>query len=668
MTYSTELNKISRRKIDLLILKMDYCTLTFGVLPCTASGTPCYNTYPTCTDGYVKGSKDYKFINEGLPLSVVDDYYGAKPYIKDFNDLPTEIKEMDTVVKRLKINLYDEEDNDVGIDPYRDQRTNITGTFWKKFLTRNRNYKGRILELYEGFEGMLEADFQLKFAGSIDNIELGKGTVTIEAVDLLKKLSEVEYPLNQGISLNGAIGNYYEAFNSSQMTAIADAEVNDICRRKDFKSFTVTATPATGGSLALDTYYYKVIAYDTDDKPFAAGEVSITLAGLEDEVDLSWSALTGASYYRAWGRTSSYEQYWQVTTPFTTDDGTAGITATIPAEAYWFRKLTIADPTTDANWAEIHNLTTVVDDASELDASGYIKIGKEIIYYASITTNTLNNIGRAQLETEADRYSDGTIVYSLIYKSPDNPFTHLKSLLSMGGIDAAYIDAKFTTYETAWSGINFSTRVITKETKLSKIYFQLVNAVDCMSWVGEDGKIKILKHTENPATYATLTDDANIIYNSAKVDLNEKSRYTRWLLYWNHFDLEKSIEDNEAFNRGNLTVDATAESADEYNDKIEHKQYCTFLNDDSDVVADINTWIDSTLLANRLTRMRDAQEIITCDVELKDNDIVTGEVIKLSTSQLQDKDGVNYNTVQFRLIKKEPKGNKISFKLIRRFT
>ena len=189
-----------------------------------------------------------------------------------------------------------------------------------------------------------------------------------------------------------------------------------------------------------------------------------------------------------------------------------------------------------------------------------------------------------------------------------------------------------------------------------------------MSWNGEDGKIKILKHTEDPATYATITDEENIILNSAKVDLNEESRRTRWLFYWNRYDLEKGIEDEEAFNRANITVDATAESADEYNDEVEDLQFCTFLNDDSDVVADINTYIDSTLLINRQTRTRNAQPLFFCDVELKDNDIKTGDVLKLSTNKLQDKDGVDFSNVPFRLIKKEPKGNRISLKLKRRFT
>lgn len=679
MTYSTELNKISRRKIDLLILKMDYCNLTFGIAPCTATGVECYNTFPTTKDApnYDKGEKEYKYVNEGLPPDTINDYYPAKPYIKSFNDLPTEIKEKDTVVKRLKIQLYDEDDNDVGTDPYRSSRTTITGTYWKKWLARNSNYKGRIVELHEGFEGMEEADFEMKFAGTIDNIAINKGTVTIEAVDLMKKLSETEYPFDRGISLYAVLPDVHSAVDETAMLALPAVE-DDYCRRTDFIEITGVSTAVITGILAIDTYYYTIVGYDEQGRVFGKSvqvsqEIFSTLKGIR----VSWSSLANVVTYRIYGGTTSYpaSEYYAETAG-TSYDHTAiiGITlADIPTKSNLLMQLTAGDPTVIGNWTDIHTaLSCDIDAQTDLDAAGYVVINKEVISYTSITDNTtyytLEGIVRNLFNTKPDRYDIYTSVKGLLKLNAGNPFTHLKTLLDRAGISASYIDTKFTTYESAWSGINFSTRVIVKKTKLNKIYFQLVNAVNCMSWVGEDGKIKILKHTENPGSYATITDEANIIHNSAKVDLNEESRRTRWLFYWNRYDLEKGIEDEESYNRANVTVDATAESPDEYNDEQEDLQFCTFLNDDSDVVADINTWIDSTLLDDRQTRTRDAQTLFFCDVELKDNDIKTGDVIKLSTDQLQDKDGVDFSEVQFRVIKKEPEGNKISLKLKRRFT
>ena len=681
MSYETELAKITRRKVDLLILKMDYCNNTFGSAPCTATGIKCYNTFPTTKDAanYDKGEKEYKYINEGLPPSVINDYYPAKPHIKSFNDLPTEIKEKDTVVKRLKIQLYDEEDNDVGVDPYRSDRTTITGTYWKKWLARNANYKGRIAERWEGFEGMDEADFELKFAGRLDNISINKGVVTIEAVDLMKKLSEMEYPFDRGILLYADLPNTHIVDSQAEMLA-SGAQYLDYAQRQDFESIsgfsTLSVDHASGTLTPGDTYVYTLIAYDAQDRPFARHIGSGTVNGGDNAIFVSWTSLTDATYYRLYPRlsTSSSYVYYTITEPAVVymHLGGGGTAEGPPQDAVLFYRLDDDDSTVIGNWTKIHTaISADIDANTDLDAAGYVIINKEIISYTSITDNstyyTLEGIARGLFDTTPERYGVYTSVRGLLKLDADNPFTHLKTLLDKAGIASAYIDTKFTTYESAWGGIDFSTRVIIKKTKLNKIYFQLVNAVDCMSWVGEDGKIKILSHTENPATYATITDDENIIHNSAKVDLNEDSRRTRWLLYWNRYDLEKGIEDEESYNRANVVVDATAESPDEYNDEIEDLQFCTFLNDDSDVVAEINTWISDTLLDNRKLRTRDAQILFFCDVELKDNDIKTGDAIKLSTGELQDKDGVDYSEVEFRVIKKEPKGNKISLKLIRRF-
>lgn len=237
MSYTTEQKKLVRRKIDLVYLKMDFCAETYGVAPCTASDSvKCFNTFQTCKDkqNYNKTTKTYKFITNELPISVAADYYPARPYIKSMSSLSTEIKEDDTVVKRLKIDFYDEPDNDVGVDPYRSSRAKIRGTFWKKFIARNKNYKGRIIELYEGFEGLTEGNFQMTFAGRIENISINNGVATIEAVDLMKKLSEIEYPLKTDIYLAEDMPMQFEAFADSEMTQL-NAFKNDICLRKDFE-------------------------------------------------------------------------------------------------------------------------------------------------------------------------------------------------------------------------------------------------------------------------------------------------------------------------------------------------------------------------------------------------------------------------------------------------
>ena len=641
--------------------------------PCDATGTKCFNTFYTCAqqNSFDITTKTYQFINANLPLNIITDFYGYKPYIKQVDSLASEIKDGETIVKRLKVQFYDEEGDDFGVDPYLTDRASVQGSFWKKFIARNKNYKGRLIKLYEGFDDVLFANFELKFVGKIDNIEINKGVVTVEAVDLLRSLKDIKYPVLTGAYLSEVLGNVFPCASSAEMLALT-AQRYDYAERTDFTSLSVTLTSEyqAAGTLSSGTYYYIIIQYDVLGRPlFREINSCVISTGGHNAVLLEWTNDASVSYTRVFGRTNGTQaMYWETTGESIDDLGAAGTSGYPESAAKRYFILTTNDPTTSGNWSAVTSIDVDVNDASTLPASGYITINKEVMYYASKSSNTLQNLLRGLFDSSFERHEIYDSVLRLLSYAADNPFTILDDILTtVAGIDAAYVDAKFATYETAWSDINVSARPIIKASTLADVYFDLVNLVNCLSWVGEDGKIKIVKHTENPASYTAITDEANIVFESPKVDLNESSRFTRWGLYWNRIDSSKGIKDSEAYNRFNIRVNADAESAAGYNEYKEDIQYTAWLNDDSDVVADINTYI-TALLTNRETRTKQAQEVIALEVELKDGAILTGEVVELTTSQLQDEDGNDYSAVQFRVMKKEPANNKIKLKLQRRFS
>jgi hypothetical protein len=188
------------------VLTLDLCARTYGVAPCTAAGaagSECYNTFHTCQDraNFSRTTKEYRFTTHEAPLPFSDN---ERPYIKSVKYLPTEIKDEITVKGRVTLEMTDEPDTDVGIDPYVATRSSFQGTFWKKLMARNPNYRGRPLKIYDGFVGMTEAEFLADgktFSGIVDNIMQGKGTVQIEAADLLRTLDKVEIPAKLNIEL-----------------------------------------------------------------------------------------------------------------------------------------------------------------------------------------------------------------------------------------------------------------------------------------------------------------------------------------------------------------------------------------------------------------------------------------------------------------------------------
>ena len=219
MSYATELAAISRKPVTLAVITLDYCSLTFGVGLCTATGTPCYNTFRTCKDrvNYAKSTKDYKFTSADQPVPFRT---GERPYLSSVNYHPTEIKTSLTVNARVDLKMIDEPDTDIGIDPYVGSRASVQGTFWKKLIARNPNYKGRSIKVYEGFEGLAEADFVQSWYGIIDNISLEGAAVTIEGVDVLKKLSEIEVPVKRDLYLTGDLDAVSLQLTLNSATAI----------------------------------------------------------------------------------------------------------------------------------------------------------------------------------------------------------------------------------------------------------------------------------------------------------------------------------------------------------------------------------------------------------------------------------------------------------------
>lgn len=201
-----------RTPVSLVVITADYCSLSFGVSPCAATGEPCFNTFPTCKDpaNYAKTTKQYKFTSnvDSLPIPL------ARPYVDSVKPLPTEIKTNLTVSSRITATMRDEPDTDVGIDPYVRQRAafpSVPGTYWKKWLVRNRNYKGRTIDFYEGYVGDAEAAYVRRGTGKLENIKLDGSSVKIESVDLLKDLSKIDVPPKLNLKLAAAI-------NSSQST------------------------------------------------------------------------------------------------------------------------------------------------------------------------------------------------------------------------------------------------------------------------------------------------------------------------------------------------------------------------------------------------------------------------------------------------------------------
>jgi hypothetical protein len=202
MAYDDERVELSRIPCSYVKITLNKCSLTFGGAPCTATGNPCYQTYGTCKDktNYAQTTIDYKFTSNDAPLPFK---VGERPYIKSVSNLPCEIKDEITVNQRVNVEMYDEPDSDVGLDPNYGTRAATyvakaaNKSYFKKLLARHDNWYNKQIQVYEGFSvatNLSTLNFKRKFLGQIKEINFSGNAIKIEAVDILKSLSDIMYP------------------------------------------------------------------------------------------------------------------------------------------------------------------------------------------------------------------------------------------------------------------------------------------------------------------------------------------------------------------------------------------------------------------------------------------------------------------------------------------
>jgi len=527
MAYDDYKNDLSRTPVTLVRITLDFCANTYGVAPCTAPGElpPCWNTFHTCKAkaDFVKTTKQYDFTSANAPIP----FAGPRPYVQEVSYLPTEITDNVTVTGRIKVKLIDEPDGDVGIDPYVTERPlfpDIPGTYFKKLVARNPNYKGRMLEIWEGFLGDPVGEFQKRANEPLDLISWDKGTVTMETVDLLRGLGDIEVP-----------------------------------PKRDLKLF---------GAMAVDATEF----YLTD-----------------------------------------------------------------------------------------------TDDADGVASSGYVRIDDEIIHYGAYNSaqRKLSTLTRGDSGTIAAEHSDGTAVQVCRYYPPGNPFDHLKTmLLTDSGYATGLVDDEAFDYWRDWPGGEVEmTAMISQPTKLSEIYAGLVDLLDCKSWVAENLAITISRNIPNAPgrTYRSMSDAANLVEKSAKVDGNEESRKTRVTLYWDKSTLG-AVDEPASYARRDIGIDAAAEGT-EYGDTVEETIFTPWVKYGLVQEEVLYAYLADTL-ARRVFTRRDAAPVITCNVELKDSDFLTGEFVTLETDELVNPDGTPVET-RFQLTSRDYKGSRVELKLLR---
>jgi len=310
--------------------------------------------------------------------------------------------------------------------------------------------------------------------------------------------------------------------------------------------------------------------------------------------------------------------------------------------------------------------TISVSDGTDLDANGYIRIGDEVISYTTKTGNQLIGCVRGCFGTSATTHSKNDKVQKCRYYEPQSPYDILIAmLLTDAGIDPAFVnDAAFTALKSLDESIvNFSA-LISEPEKLDTLYYEIIELIECKSWMGEDLKITIAKNLPNypRRIYQVFTDDENIIAGSDSVDLNATSRKSRVSIYWDKTLTGKN--EIASYARLDVAIDAEGESTNMYNESLEKKIMCRWLRSDY-MDEDLVIKYVANLSKRILRSLKNPMPIYTFAVELKDAEVKTGDFVRITTDKILGVDGNPLSRNVYQIVKREPKGNKIVLKAMK---
>lgn len=197
-----------REPIQIVEIVQPLCANTYGLAPCTASGTAdekCYNTRATCQDtaNYAGSSTLSLYFSSG---KVAEAGVSGAPYIipslTGVSTAPTEINLASTNPDAgglgnravCSISFMDHAHTDRRVDPYVSGRSwdpLERGSFWSKWLVRNKYRQNILIRVYEGYEGqalgaMVKRTYFLQSVQGPDS----SGRVTVTGKDILTRIEE----------------------------------------------------------------------------------------------------------------------------------------------------------------------------------------------------------------------------------------------------------------------------------------------------------------------------------------------------------------------------------------------------------------------------------------------------------------------------------------------
>lgn len=273
----------------------------------------------------------------------------------------------------------------------------------------------------------------------------------------------------------------------------------------------------------------------------------------------------------------------------------------------------------------------------EYPSSGRAAIGSEIVKF-SRSGDTITLEDRARGGSTASSHSEGD-TFQLCYVALDDNIAEVAAdlLINYANIDPSFIDVSAWTAEAQrWlSGYSLTT-IIAKPTGVRTLLAEL-SQFGVMWWwddVAQEIRMRANRPLDVGEAAPNLSDSVTIVEDTSKVSDLYDQRLSRVFFYHGVIDYTASVTDGNNFKNVSVPIDASAESAQEYNQVQAYEVFTRWLGTSGNYAA------ANPASARILNRYRDTPQQIVFEYDVKDvGEIDIASPVTIQSRLLQDETG-----------------------------
>jgi hypothetical protein len=301
--------------------------------------------------------------------------------------------------------------------------------------------------------------------------------------------------------------------------------------------------------------------------------------------------------------------------------------------------------------------------AADYPAPGTVRINDELITYTTTTTVDeteiqLSGITRHTDGTDASSQSEGDRVQiCLRYESVRVDALAREWLVDYGGVPAEFIPwADWQAEADTWLAQFDLTGLITEPTGVQDLLAEITEQCLFYVWWDERAQLIRLAAIKPPQSeVALLTGDANILADSAELSQDPSGRWSQVWVYWGQRDPTEKLDKESNYRHIRVRADEEAESADQYGEQRIKKVFSRWLHSEAQAI---------NVTTRLLNRYRDNPQYMTLDLDAKDREHWTGDVVDVEHRTVVDDTGLPVR-VRWQIVSAEEKepGHSITYKL-----